>query len=690
MVKINELMLGFKKNKAERDTDRGINKKIKEEKEEQRMEKENLKKARFDVWRLTKAEKILEKIVERKTRITESAKIEEDVAKLAQATLEEDKARTELEKIRKEKSRAEDELRKIIAALKKTTVAERGVVEEKVQGRWADWTKIFFQPREKVEKAETADRIKSIDIPVYDASAYGDLVTFEGLPDYKEAERHSINEPYAFVSILYNDTTQQHLYFISEPMLTAFEHELLERIYSNLRDALMHMDIDFETMDKEAILYDEYKKILDIYDIKLEVQSFHKIWYYLKRNYIGYGKIDVLMRDPGIEDISCDGVDIPVFLYHREYLNIEVNMKFNEEELNNMVIKLAQSGGKSISSGFPIVNARLPDGSRLEATLGREVTTHGSSFSIRKFREEPITPPDLIRYGTFSSDMMAYLWLAVENNKSMIFVGGTASGKTTSLNAVSLFIPPVSKIITIEDTRELTLFQKNWIAEVVREAYVGQEAASIDMFELLRAALRQRPEYIIVGEVRGAEAFTLFQAMSTGHTTYSTMHAGTVQAAVNRLLSDPINVPLMMLHSLDIMSVQIQTYIGRKRVRRIERLVEFVGIDAATGDISIKELYVWNPSLDILEEMGGSKVLDDIMNLRGWSRDALNKELEYRKRILEYMVEKNITNYKEVSKIVQAYSIDPEGVMRSIEEDSMTLLEQKVIEGEEAVTVEGG
>jgi flagellar protein FlaI len=617
------------------------NKNNKEEKKEQRgASREKLKKALFEIRGITKAEKRLEKIVAGRRTITERAEIKEDVEALESAKIEEDNARADLEKIRDDKSRAEAELRNAIAGLKKKYTET---------------------------ETETAGRIKGMDVLVYDASTYGDLVTFDGLQGYKEVERHWINEPYAFVSILYNENTHQYLYFISEPVLTAFEKELLVRIYNNLRDALMHMEIEFESMDKEAILYDEYNKILDLYGIILEPQSLYKIWYYLKRNYIGYGKLDVLMRDPGIEDISCDGVGVPIFLYHRDYLNVEVNMKFNEEVLNNIVIQLAQLGGKSISSGFPIVNARLPDGSRLEATLGREISTHGSSFTIRKFREEPFTPPDLIRYGTFSSVVMAYLWLAVENNKSMIFVGGTASGKTTSLNAVSLFIPPVSKIITIEDTRELTLFHQNWIAEVVREAYVGQEAASIDMFELLRAALRQRPEYIIVGEVRGTEAFTLFQAMSTGHTTYSTMHAGTVQAAVNRLLSDPINVPLMMLHSLDVMSVQIQTYIGRKRVRRIERLVEFVGIDPATGDISIKELYVWNPSLDIIEEMGGSKVLDDIMSLRGWSKDTMNKELENRKRILEYMVDKNITNYKEVSKIVQAYSIDPEGVMSSIE-----------------------
>ena len=631
--------------------------------------KETRRKALLEWQQISKAEKRQEQIVAKKRAITETAEKKGDVEAIESAKLSEDKAKNDLNAIRADKNRAEAEVKELITGQKKQTVAASGAAGVKKKVSTSTGT-------------ETAGRIKGRTIPFYDPSIYGDLVTFDGLPGYKVVERHWINEPYAFVSIMYSENKHQHLYSISEPVLTAFETELLMRIYNNLRDVLMHVAIDVESMDKEAVLYDKYNEILGIYGITLKAQSFYKIWYYLKRNYIGYGKLDVLLRDSGIEDISCDGVGVPLFLYHSDYLNVEVNMTFYEEELNNQVMQLAQLGGKSISSGFPIVHARLPDGSRLEATLGHEISTHGSSFTIRKFREEPFTPPDLIRYDTFSSDVMAYLWLVVENNKSMIFVGGTASGKTTSLNAISLFIPPVSKIISIEDTRELTLFHKNWIAEVVRETYVGQEAASIDMFELLRAALRQRPEYIIVGEVQGAEALTLFQAMSTGHTTYSTMHAGTVQAAVSRLLSDPANVPLMMLHSLDIMVVQIQTYIGRKRARRMERLVEFVGIDHATGDVSIKELYIWNAAQDIIEDQGGSKVLDDIMSLRGWTKEKLNKELENRKRILEYIVDKNITNYIEVSKIIQMYSIDPEGILRAIEEDSISPLVQKAGEPE--------
>ncbi|MCZ7397219.1 MAG: type II/IV secretion system ATPase subunit [Candidatus Methanoperedens sp.] len=371
-----------------------------------------------------------------------------------------------------------------------------------------------------------------------------------------------------------------------------------------------------------------------------------------------------------------NSIDISVYLYHRKYTNIETNVVFEEEELNMTILKLAQISGKSISTGYPIMNARLPDGSRLEATLGREVTTRGGTITIRKFREEPFTPADLIKYGTFNTEVMAYLWLAVENNKNIIIVGETAAGKTTTLNAISLFIPSESKVITIEDTRELTLYHKNWIPATIRETYMGQEAANIDMFDLLRSALRQRPEFLLVGEIRGKEAYTLFQAMSTGHTTFSTMHAGSIQTAVNRLLSEPINVPLMMLSSLDIMIIQVLRNVGRRRARRVNVVSEFVGINAATGDISTRELYKWNPLHDVIELGGSSNVLDDIMTRRGWSKEQITKELENRKAVLQYMVDMDINDYRDVSLIIRRFADSPEEVMDLIREGKTLLSEE--------------
>jgi flagellar protein FlaI len=514
-------------------------------------------------------------------------------------------------------------------------------------------------------------------IPDYDTTRYGEISVFMKPEDFDIIEQEWISKPFVLANILYNKKTHRKLYYISEPELDPFEKALFHRINNTLKVFLLEQSIDFGKLEKELILYNNLIQILNIYGILLDPKSIQKIWYHIKVNYIGYGKLDSLLDDPMIEDISCVGADTPVYLYHRKYTNIETNISFEEEELNETILKLAQISGKSISMGYPIMNARLPDGSRLEATLGREVTTRGGTITIRKFREEPFTPTELIKYGTYNIELMSYLWLAVENNKSIIIVGGTASGKTTTLNAISLFIPSESKIITIEDTREITLFHKNWIPGVVRDNFTGQESQDIDMFELLRSALRQRPEYLILGEVRGKEANTLFQAMSTGHTTYSTMHASSAQAAVNRLLNEPINIPLMMLNSLDIMAVQVLRNVGRKRVRRMETLSEFVGIDSITGNISIQELYKWNPVQDRIERSGTSKVLEDIMTSRGWNKEQLKNELENRGAVLQYMVDKDINDYRDVSMIIQMYFSDPVAVIELIKEGKNLLDEKK-------------
>ena len=418
---------------------------------------------------------------------------------------------------------------------------------------------------------------------------------------------------------------------------------------------------------KNRVLRKKALELLGYYSMDLNPRSVHKILYFLERNYIGYGKLDAMLKDSHIEDISCDGIDVPVFIYHNVHKNIETNVTFGEEYLNSFVIQLVQRGGKHISIGSPMVNATLPDGSRLQATLGKEVTTRGSSFTIRRFKEDPFTPIDMLNFKTCSSEMLAYLWLAIENNKSMILAGGTASGKTSALNAVSMFVPPIAKVVSIEDTRELTLHHENWIAGVTREAIIAHEGVGeISMFELLKAALRQRPEYILVGEVRGAEALTLFQAMSTGHTTYSTMHASDIETLLNRLQGEPINVPHAMLQALNIVCIQMQTYIGSERVRRTKTLLEITGLDQRTGGVRINDLYTWDPASDTFEYSGNSYVLDMIMEERGWTKNQLTDALSERKEILEYMAERNINNYKEISQIVQQYALDPDAVLTAI------------------------
>jgi flagellar protein FlaI len=493
--------------------------------------------------------------------------------------------------------------------------------------------------------------------------------SFDG--EIKEIERYWVYEPYTYVSITYDDEHMEYRYNVCEPEMTGPELEILERVYDDLRDMLIRGDAG-DGGKKEAILKKAYDSLLNMYGLKLSRATYNNIYYYLARNFIGYGRIDALMRDEDIEDISCNGIGMPIFLFHRRFQNIKTNIEFDDEqELNAMVTLLVQRGGRHISLAEPISNATLPDGSRIEATLGREVTARGSSFTIRKFRDDPFTPVDLIRNNTMSAEILAYLWLAIENNKSLLLAGGTASGKTSSLNAVSLFIPQGSKVITIEDTRELTLFHSNWLASVTREGPFKQEEGEIDMYELLRAALRQRPEYILVGEVRGREALTLFQAMNTGHTTYSTMHAGSVQAVVNRLLNDPINVPNMMLQALNIVSIQEMLDIGGKKIRRTRSIVEITGIDPRTNNLRVNELFRWDSANDTYERLGDSYVLGSIMEKLGWDRSRLSMEIKRRVEILNYLAHENIRDYKSVGIAIHAYRMMPDKVMQLLRKGTL-------------------
>ncbi|OPX70485.1 MAG: hypothetical protein A4E36_00558 [Methanoregulaceae archaeon PtaB.Bin009] len=511
----------------------------------------------------------------------------------------------------------------------------------------------------------------SAEMPEYDFSGHGPLVDAELPPGYREVERYWVDEGRSLVDIALNENTNQYEYLLYEPSLSEFEYELLERIHEDMRSALILTDEELGK-DRRALLMEKMHALLHEYGITLGERSIFCLQYYLVRNFIGWGRIDALMRDPYLEDISCDGHRIPIFLYHRKYRNVKTNIMFEAEVLNSLAITLAQRSGKHISTGTPMLDATLPDGSRLQLTLGTEVTTRGTSFTIRKFREDPFSPVELMEYGTFSSDELAYFWMAIENNKSLLFIGGTASGKTSSLNAVSLFIPPMAKVVSIEDTREITLFHENWIASVTRET-VAEGSNIISMFDLLRAAMRQRPEYILVGEVRGVEAQTLFQAMNTGHTTFSTMHAGSVDAAIHRLENEPLNVPRNMVTALNIVSVQALVYRGMERVRRCLEIVEIAGIDPSTGNLRVNTVFVYDPIRDTFSYKGRSQIYADIAERRGWSRERLEEEINTRKKILDAMQKQRIIDYIRVSRIFHAYSINPSRVTENLEDLSRIL-----------------
>ncbi len=581
---------------------------------------------------------------------------------------------------------SKETLERLIAP--KVKVSKRAKVSEEIEAVWkkaleeSKMAKGPVTPPAKVTKAEKVERkpwLWRIRERIsgrpreekYDSKKHGPLVDL-GMPkdvSYEAIEVYPVNEPYAYIRVAYEPATHEYHYRILEPRLSRSERKLLGDIQTKLVEAL---DVDLRTLEEEGArvyLKNSTNKVLDDYRIELGPVSKEKIMYYIMREFLGYGKIDPIMRDPGVEDISCDGPGIPIFVYHKKHESIKTNVLFeDEDELDSFIIKVAQICGRHISIADPLMEGTLPGGSRVQLTLGKEITTKGSTFTVRKFRESPFTPPDLIDLNTFPVGAMAYLWLAVENNKSIIFAGGTASGKTSTLNAMALFIPPEMKIISIEDTRELNLPHPNWIPGVTREA-AGGVVGAIDMYELLRSALRQRPEFLIVGEVRGKEAYVLFQAMATGHTTFSTMHADSVLSVVHRLENPPINIPRILLKSLDIISIQNQARVGGKRVRRMKTLTEIIGVDSRTGELLTNEVFRWIPSSDEFEYTGRSYVLEDIMKERSWDEKELMKESKRRQDVLEWMKKKGITHYEDVAKIVVTYYREPEKLMKMVRRD---------------------
>ncbi|QIB73645.1 type II/IV secretion system ATPase subunit [Halogeometricum borinquense] len=517
--------------------------------------------------------------------------------------------------------------------------------------------------RRRLRRTAEVLRGSRIDVRPYRPSD-GTLSTFEPPADEAVIDQYWVNAPYAYVVITYDEAASKHCYYAVEPDLDDFERDILERVREDIRDPLLY---NTETgSSPETTLRRTLRTVLEQYGIEVEMATFHTLLYYLLRDFRGYGRIDPLMQDPHIEDISCDGYDLPIFAYHDDYTDIETNVSFGEEQLDQFVVRLAQRSGRHISVGDPVVGTTLPDGSRAELALGEEVTPHGSAFTIRMYADDPFTPVNLVEFGTFSVEQMAYLWLCIEHNKSLIFAGGTASGKTTSMNAVSMFIPPRSKVLSIEDTRELSLHHDNWLSSVTRNRM--HEGSDIDMYDLLRSALRHRPEFIIVGEVRGEEAVTLFQAMNTGHTTFSTMHADSIETVINRLENEPINVPRAMVQSLDLLCVQTLTRSKGERVRRSRAIGEIGGIDQRTGELDYSRAFSWDAETDTFEQRN-STLLEEIQSERGWTRAELRREVRRRERFIWSLVELGIDDYRQFTALVNEYYADADRVMDRLESE---------------------
>ncbi len=552
-------------------------------------------------------------------------------------------------------------------------------------------------------------------------------VPFEKKSHFREVTRYWVNKPYSFVVIFHSDKENEEKYYLIEPYLTPIEEDLQEFLTGKLKTGIKYSSDETIVHGDEAaragVIETETGRLLDRYDLydglvtgagesnffeklkgmfgegteqsteekgefegiaarpepilleedakTLTEYQVEKLLYRLKRDFIGYERIDGIKHDVNVEDISCDGYNSPVFVYHSDREQLISNIHHGGRELDDFVVKLAQRSGKGISKRQPQVDATLPDGSRAQLTLGYEVSDHGTNYTIRQFKDVPFTPIDLINWHTFSLEEMAYIWLCIENNRSMLFAGGTASGKTTSLNAVSLFIPSKAKIVSIENTRELEIPQRNWIASVTRPSFTADDAGDVDEFKLLEAALRQRPEYIIMGEIRGEEGRTLFQVMSTGHTSLTTFHADNVGEVIKRFTTEPINVSKTMFTALDLVSVQTATRVGGTKVRRNKAHTEINYYDAENDEINVQDVYQWQAETDEYLQMGTSTTLAEIKFDRGWSEERLSNELFQRKVVLAYLVNRGLNTYTQAAATLQAFINDPDAILTLIANDRL-------------------
>jgi flagellar protein FlaI len=498
-----------------------------------------------------------------------------------------------------------------------------------------------------------------------DLFGYLELGGWNAPEGYSEMETYPLEPPFSYASIVQNEDTADYLYVVNELPLKKEEREA----YASMRNIL---EYELEAPENvESLTQSFHEQLSSIVashqKIFKEVSPIgtRKVLYYLERDILGYGKINALMFDPYVEDISCTGVNKPIFLWHRKYENIRTNVFFSdEEELDDFVMKIVHKSGKHVSIAFPIVDVTLPGRHRLAVSYGRETTPSGTSFTIRKFREDPFTIIDLIENETINETIAAYLWLLMENKMSLMIIGSTGAGKTTSLNAIACLIRPNYKIISVEEVAEINLPHENWSSTISRSGFGMENEGEISLFDLIKSAVRHRPDLIIVGEVRGEEAYVLFQALATGHGGLCTMHAEDVETAIKRLSQPPMNIPpsIVPLMNCVIVVKHVRAPIFAESGRKLSSR-KFVRISEIRDVNSIHDVFTWNASTDTFQEgISNSFLLDKIAKNLDLPYEKLLGELERRRKILLGMAERNIRDHRSVNNALNKYYHTP-GIM---------------------------
>jgi len=483
-----------------------------------------------------------------------------------------------------------------------------------------------------------------------------------------------------FVHILANVEDIRDHYIAIEPGL----YENLDAILENIEERLADFVEDLEEIDDDAKRVEAILNIVDrlvmvrggngsksaakkgnggrlsalVGDKKgkdrmvVNPMQYRSLKYLLKRKLVGLGVLEPMIRDLNIEDISCSGLG-NIFVEHKIFGGLRATIGFETHaELDKFVIQLAEGIKHPVTFRDPCVDATLPDGSRINIVYGVDVSKRGSNFTIRKFQATPMSILEVIESGMLNYEMAAYLSVVIQEQMNLWVSGETASGKTTLMNALATFIPPDAKIVSIEDTPEVQVPHPNWIRGVTRESAKSSEASAVSMFDLLKAALRQRPNIIIVGEIRGVEGAIAFQGMQTGHACMSTFHAATVTKLIQRLTGNPINVPKSYVDNLNVVVIAQQVRLPNGRsARRITSINEIISYDSVSDSFSFIESFVWNPVTDSFDFKGyqNSYLLEyKIAPKRGLPEDKRRQVyslVKQRANILKRVHEQKINNF---------------------------------------------
>jgi len=499
--------------------------------------------------------------------------------------------------------------------------------------------------------------------------------------------KYALIKPFAYAHIKWDEEQKEVIYRIIEPELDDESEELLEVVKENLSEKI---DVSLSSMGgREKIigyLQNQINDLLIELGIEMTDEQHKKMLYYIYRDFVGLGKVEPFMHDPYIEDIGCDGTGTPIFAVHSEFGSVKSGVHYNDQEdLENLVIKLAERAGRYVSYANPLLDGALPDGSRVNASLTEDVTAHGPTFSIRKFQETPFSAVDMMDLGTANAEIMAYIWILQQYQQSILICGGTSTGKTSYLNATVSFIPPEDKIVSIEDTRELQLPHENWIPSVTREMFGTSSQGDVDMDQLLKESFRQNPDYVVVGEVRGEEASVLFQGMSSGHPSMGTMHASSPNAVVKRLTTPPISLSPALIEAIDVMVVMTHAKGVEKSARRVKNIHELQKVVGESASARTNQAFSWTAVDDSFSRRGEPYLFDQISKDYGVAKQKLMKEMERRTNLLEWLQDKGVSDFDKVSDVVAEYYKNKDEILKMINSDDEKYTLQDVMDAEERV-----